>query len=82
VDIHCRSFIIYSIDLGTNAAGTSTTEKLPPPPGSVYRFGFDVVYEEMKREQGLLDVVVGRIGGAESSMVLYRCVLKRLVLST
>jgi engulfment and cell motility protein 1 len=40
--------------------------------GSVYRFGFDVVYEQMKRERNLLDVLVSRLTGSESMMVLYR----------
>jgi engulfment/cell motility protein 1 len=45
-----------------------------PPPGSVYRFGFDVVWEQMKREQGLLDIVVNRLGSADSMMAVYRFV--------
>jgi engulfment/cell motility protein 1 len=43
----------------------------PPVPQSrsVYRFGFDVVWE-----QGLLDIVVNRLGRADSIMGLYRFV--------
>ena len=45
-----------------------------PEPGSVYRFGFNIVWEQMKREQGLLDIVVNRLGSADSMMGLYRFV--------
>jgi engulfment/cell motility protein 1 len=34
---------------------------LVPQLGSVYRFSFDVAWEEMKREQGLLDIVVNQL---------------------
>ena len=43
-----------------------------PEPGSMYRFGFDIVWEQMKREQGLLDIVVNRLGSVDSMMGLYR----------
>jgi len=45
-----------------------------PQPGSVYRFGFNVVWEQMKRERGLLDIVANRLGSADSMMGLYRFV--------
>lgn len=45
-----------------------------PRPGSVYQFGFDVVWEQMKREKGLLDIVVNRLGSADSMMGVYRFV--------
>jgi len=45
-----------------------------PQPGSVYRFGFNVVWEQMKREEGLLDIVANRLGSADSMMGLYRFV--------
>lgn len=48
-----------------------------PEPGSVYRFGFNIVWEQMKREQGLLDIVVNRLGSADSMMGLYRFVPPR-----
>lgn len=55
--------------------------KQSPAPGSVYRFGFNVVYEQMKRERGLLEVVVGRLGSGESMMVLYSMTLINSLLS-
>ena len=56
-------------------SGSGTRNAPPAPePGSVYRFGFNVVWEQMKREQGLLDIVVNRLGSADSMMGLYRSV--------
>jgi engulfment/cell motility protein 1 len=57
-----------------SSAGKAAREKFQEAqPGSVYRFGFDVVYEQMRHERNLLEIVVGRLGGGESMMVLYRC---------
>ena len=52
----------------------ASSSRSPPtaPPGSVYRYGFDVVWEQMKGEPGLLETVVGRLGSADSVMVLNR----------
>ena len=59
-----------------NGAVASSSRSLPvPPPGSVLRFGFDVVYGEMRKENGLLEIVVGRLGSADTMTVLYRCVV-------
>ncbi|KAI5123515.1 hypothetical protein M0805_006675 [Coniferiporia weirii] len=50
----------------------SSSSRTPPaaPPGSVYRYGFDVVWEQMRKERGLLEIVVSRLGSADSLMVL------------
>ena len=45
-----------------------------PPPGSVYRYGFDVVFEQVRKEQRLLETVVSRLGSADTTMALYRSV--------
>lgn len=52
----------------------ASSSRSPPslPPGSVYRYGFDVVFEQMRKEKGLLETVVNRVGNADTSMVLYR----------
>ena len=47
-----------------------------PAPGSVYRYGFDVVFEQMRKERGLLETVVGRLGSADPTMALYRYVAR------
>ncbi|CAG8702671.1 15518_t:CDS:2 [Acaulospora colombiana] len=57
---------------GAQAGGSQTAPNQGPMNGSVYRFGFDVVYEQMKRERNLLDILVSRLTGSESMMVLYR----------
>ncbi|TCD69623.1 hypothetical protein EIP91_006848 [Steccherinum ochraceum] len=43
----------------------------PPPPGSVYCYGFEVVYQQMKKESRLLETVVNRLGSADTTMALY-----------
>lgn len=54
---------------------TASSSRSPPaaPPGSVYRYGFDVVWEHMRKERGLLETVVNRLSSADSLMVLNRC---------
>ena len=61
---------------GQNAGQAASTSKGPPspPPGSVYRYGFDVVFEQMRKERRLLETVVNRLGSADTTMALYRYV--------
>ncbi len=58
---------------GAHAAGASRGPPSPQP-GSVYRYGFDVVFEQMRKEQRLLETVVSRLGSADTTMALYRFV--------
>jgi len=44
----------------------------PAPPGSVYRYGFQVVFEQMRKETALLETVVNRLGSADTAMVQHR----------
>ncbi|KAH8116469.1 ELMO/CED-12 family-domain-containing protein [Phellopilus nigrolimitatus] len=62
---------------------TASSSRAPPaaPPGSVYRYGFDVVWEQMRRERGLLETVVSRLGSADSLMVLNSMMLINSLLS-
>lgn len=55
----------------------ASSSRNPPtaPPGSVYRYGFQVVFEQMRRERGLLETVVSRLGSADTAMAQYRFVL-------
>lgn len=61
-----------------NAPGShiASSSRAPPEPapGSVYRYGFDIVWEQMCRERGLFETVVSRLGSADTTMALYRCV--------
>ncbi|KAL5492185.1 hypothetical protein ACEPAI_3632 [Sanghuangporus weigelae] len=62
---------------------TASSSRAPPaaPPGSVYRYGFDVVWEQMRKERGLLETVVSRLGSADSLMVLNSMMLINSLLS-
>jgi engulfment/cell motility protein 1 len=55
----------------------ASSSRAPPvaPTGSVYRYGFDVVFEQMRKEPGLLETVVNRLGTADTALALNRYVL-------
>ncbi|KZT27925.1 hypothetical protein NEOLEDRAFT_1154882 [Neolentinus lepideus HHB14362 ss-1] len=61
----------------------ASSSRSPPsvPPGSVYRYGFDAVFEQMRREKGMLETVVSRLGSADTSMILYSMMLINSLLS-
>ncbi|RDB23704.1 Engulfment and cell motility protein 1 [Hypsizygus marmoreus] len=60
-----------------------SSSKGPPmaPPGSVYRYGFQVVFEQMRKEKGLLETVVSRLGSADTAMAQYSMMLINSLLS-
>jgi engulfment/cell motility protein 1 len=39
---------------------------------SVYRYGFQVVFEQMRKEIHMLETVVDRLGSADTAMAQYR----------
>ncbi|KAF8892151.1 ELMO/CED-12 family-domain-containing protein [Infundibulicybe gibba] len=59
----------------TTASGPqhASSSRTPPnvPPGSVYRYGFHVVFKQMRKEKGLLETVVSRLGSADTAMAQY-----------
>lgn len=61
-----------------NAPGPllASSSRSPPiaPPGSVYRYGFQIVFQQMRREKGSLETVVNRLGSADTAMILHRSV--------
>ncbi|EGN96731.1 hypothetical protein SERLA73DRAFT_75603 [Serpula lacrymans var. lacrymans S7.3] len=61
----------------------ASTSRGPPsvPPGSVYRYGFQAVFEQMRKEKGLLETVVSRLGSADTAMALYSMMLINSLLS-
>ncbi|EJF64399.1 hypothetical protein DICSQDRAFT_54246 [Dichomitus squalens LYAD-421 SS1] len=59
---------------GVHAPSTSRGPPSPPP-GSVYRYGFDVVFEQIRKERRLLETVVSRLGSADTTMALYSMML-------
>jgi engulfment and cell motility protein 1 len=50
----------------------ASSSRGPPkaPPGSIYRYGFDVVFEQMRKERRLLETVVSRLSSGDTAMVL------------
>ncbi|KAG5637290.1 hypothetical protein H0H81_005085 [Sphagnurus paluster] len=50
-------------------------------PGSVYRYGFQVVFEQMRKEEKLLETVVNRLGSADTAMAQYSMMLINSLLS-
>jgi hypothetical protein len=49
------------------------------PAGSVYRYGFQVVFEQMRKEKVSLETVVNRLGSADTAMAQYRCELRLVI---
>lgn len=60
-----------------------SSSRRPPavPPGSVYRYGFHAVFEQMRKEKGLLETVISRLGSADTAMALYSMMLINSLLS-
>ncbi|EIW79328.1 hypothetical protein CONPUDRAFT_59390 [Coniophora puteana RWD-64-598 SS2] len=69
-----------SVIAGPQAASSSTGAPAAPP-DSVYCYGFRVVYEQMCREKGLLETVVGRLGSADTATALHSMMLINSLLS-
>ncbi len=46
---------------------TATTQQV-----SVYRYGFRIVFEQMRKEIRMLETVVNRLGSADTAMAQYR----------
>ena len=60
----------------------ASSSRIPPaaPPGSVYQYGFEVVWEQMRKEPKMLETVVSRLGSADTTMALYRYAYTQIVL--
>lgn len=54
--------------------GAASGSRMPPSlaPGSVYQYGFEVVWDQMSKEPKMLETVVSRLGSADTTMALYR----------
>ncbi|KAL0953838.1 hypothetical protein HGRIS_005016 [Hohenbuehelia grisea] len=59
---------------GSQLAGPSTSPPVPPL-GTVYRYGFTAVFEQMRKEPSLLETVVNRLGSADTAMAQYSMML-------
>ncbi|CAK5267685.1 unnamed protein product [Mycena citricolor] len=66
---------------GMQLAGSS---RLPPAVSddSVYRYGFSVVFEQMRKGRGFLETVISRLGSADTAMAQYRFGASSLVLNS
>jgi engulfment and cell motility protein 1 len=55
---------------------TPSTSKNPPEAqhGSVHRYGFNIVFGQMRKENGFLETVVSRLGSPDTAMAQYRFV--------
>ncbi|KAG6886236.1 hypothetical protein C0993_010798 [Termitomyces sp. T159_Od127] len=62
-----------------NAPGSlvASSSRSPPSalPGSVYQYGFKVVFAQMRKEEKLLETVVNRLGSADTAMAQYSMML-------
>ena len=63
---------------GPIIAGSSRSVPRPPP-GSVYVYGFAVVFDQMRKDSRLLETVVNRLGSADTALTLYRFASRFLV---
>lgn len=66
--------LVEADPMGAPGPAPASSSRSPPtaPPGSVYRYGFPVVYEQMRKERGLLETVVNRLGSADTAMAQHR----------
>ncbi|CAE6447089.1 unnamed protein product [Rhizoctonia solani] len=64
----------FGLDTGAMPSSSATTPatelSASPLPGSVYRYGFEVVWERLQHSPNTLSVVVSRLNMAESGMAL------------
>lgn len=76
----------FGADVGVMPSSSGATsppaELCPsPPPGSVYRYGFDAVWVQLQHSPNMLSVVVSRLNMAESGMALGGIMLINSLLS-
>ncbi|CCL98594.1 uncharacterized protein FIBRA_00596 [Fibroporia radiculosa] len=69
--------LVEASPASTLTANLASSSRGPPapPPDSVYRYGFEVVFEQMRKETRLLETVVERLGSADTTMALYSMML-------
>ncbi|KAJ3786872.1 ELMO/CED-12 family-domain-containing protein [Lentinula aff. detonsa] len=68
----------------SNAPGPQAGSSKSGPaivPGSVYRYGFTMVFEQMRKEKSLLETIVKRLGSADTAMAHYSMMLINSLLS-
>jgi engulfment/cell motility protein 1 len=70
------------MNLTTSSVPSSSRGPPAVPPGSVHRYGFKVVFQQMQNEPGLLETVVSRFGSADTAMVQHRYIRPFIYLCT
>ncbi|KAF7356574.1 hypothetical protein MVEN_00991100 [Mycena venus] len=60
---------------GTQLAASSSRSPPTLPAGSVYRYGFSVVFEQMRKGHGFLETVISRLGSADTAMAQHSMML-------
>ncbi|KAJ7247642.1 ELMO/CED-12 family-domain-containing protein [Mycena haematopus] len=60
---------------GTQLAASSSRSPPSLPPESVYRYGFSVIFEQMRKGHGFLETVISRLGSADTAMAQYSMML-------
>lgn len=64
---------LVEADPASTPGPTNATRMTPLPfDGNIYRYGFHAVFEQMRKEHGLLETVVGRLGSQDTAMALHR----------
>lgn len=58
----------------STAPGPGTHHNATNQSNSVYQYGFAVVFEQIRKEPGMLETVVGRLGSADTAMAQHRFV--------
>ncbi|KAJ8695248.1 hypothetical protein PTI98_007857 [Pleurotus ostreatus] len=58
-----------------NVQPSTSTASPVAEPGSVYRYGFQVVFEQIRKEPKMLETVVNRLGSADTAMAQYSMML-------
>ncbi|KAF8916264.1 ELMO/CED-12 family-domain-containing protein [Mucidula mucida] len=74
--------LVEADPLTAPSPGASSSTGVPVlPPGSVYRYGFTVVFEQMRKQPGLLETVVSRLNSADTATVQHSMMLINSLLS-
>lgn len=68
-----------SIALSSHA--TSSRGLNPPLSDSINKYGFSVVFEQMRKEKGFMETVINRLGSNDTAMAQYSMMLINSLLS-
>lgn len=72
---------LVEADPQTAPQAGSSSRRNSPTIDSVHRYGFQIVYDQMRKERGFLETVVNRLGSAETAMAQHSMMLINSLLS-